>query len=214
MISPVSLNNNVSFGGIVRVKAVFNNGVLSNDDKVIKSAVDRFKKVLLKQDETPNADTVRQIYAKLDPDYIIPAEKVKGGTSSILTTRKSGECRFIMSGPEAEELKSAGKNIGRTDKIVELNTGSDNSDFAMGQNEFARIGYRTLKDEIYYKYFSGQNKPAVILHTATGKRGSVDLIRIGFEPKSVIKEVIPQPKTPPKKGEQTDFMDKLFPPQN
>ena len=214
MITPVSRNSSISFGGIVRVKAVINNGVASNDEKIILSAVKQFKEILLKQKETPNADTVRQIYSKLDPDYVIPTEKLTGKTSSFLTTRKSGGSRYIISGIDAKDLAIAGRDIGRTNKIVEIDVGSKNIGNALGLNESAKSEYWALKGDFALKNSSIKGRPSIILRTTSGGKGAVELQKIGFEPKSVIKEVIPQPKTPPKKGEQTDFMDKLFPHNN
>ena len=72
------------------------------------------------------------------------------------------------------------------------------------------------------KNSSIKGRPSIILRTTSGGKGAVELQKIGFEPKSVIYEVVP-PTTPPaikpavttathnKKGEQTDFMDILFP---
>ena len=219
MISPINMYNNVSVGGIVRVRAVINNGAVSNDEKIIKSAVNQFKKILLKQKETPNADTVRQIYSKLDPDYVIPTEKLTGITSSFLTTRKSGGSRYIISGIDAENLAIAGRDIGRTNKIVEIDVGSKNIGNALGLNESAKSEYWALKGDFSLKNSSVKGRPSIILRTTSGGKGPVELQRIGFEPKSVIYEVVPPAKppavttakTPLKKGEQTDFMDKLFP---
>ena len=67
MISPVNSNNNVSFGGIVRVKEVFCDGMLTKDGKKIDSALRKFRRVLLKQSDTPEnttkLDAIRKAYS-------------------------------------------------------------------------------------------------------------------------------------------------------
>ena len=225
MILPIS-SNNVSFGGIVKVKAIFKDGQITHDDKIINSALTKFTNVLKKRTDTAEntvkLDSIRNIYAMLDKDYIAPTEKIKGNTKCFLATIKTGNKRFIVTGKEAEDLAEAGKNIGRTGKILEMDFGTRNGAVSQGRNEAARLDYRALKDEISLRYTLGKEKPSIILYTITSKKGKksgIELSKIGFEPKIILKQTHkPQLTTKISNEEaakkdkyiQSDFLNKLF----
>ena len=207
MINSVN-SNNVSFGGIVRVK-VFKDGVFSSDSKVIDSALRKFKRVLLKQADTPEntakLSKIREAYHALDADYFIPAKKVTGESRSFLTRIRNKFKYFIVSGKDAEKLSDAGRDIGKTNKFLELDFGTRNGAVSEGRNLVARSNYTDLKDDIAVTYASKKIKPEITLYTVSNpksKNGGIELSSISFYPK--IK------KQAPKKYVQTNFMNALF----
>ncbi len=215
MINPVTCNSNVSFNGIVKVKRVLCNGEVTNDPKIIDSALRKFRRVLLKQADTPEntekLSIIRKMYNLLDPDYTIPETKVMGNSRSFLTRIRNRMNYFIASGNDAERLNIAGKDIGRTNKFVEMDFGTRKGYISESSNQAARQSYRNTKDEIAERYSLKKEQPAIVLKTVSGKKGKIDLLSISFEPKISIKVPETPQNSPKPKAVQTDFMKILFP---
>ena len=101
-------NNSPSFNGIVKLRTVFLDNVLSTDKKVIDSATRGLKAVLIKEPDNKglalNYKVFKKIYGYFDEDYARLSIPSYGDNRHVFAKVRTGKDVFLVSGSDAADM--------------------------------------------------------------------------------------------------------------
>lgn len=188
MISSIDNNrvhntNNTNFKAIVPVKMVVVNGNVTRDPKQIKSAINHFVNILLKEDklELKNSTikndnmTIRKTFKEKVFDYFIPLQYLTnsrkiggfyGQKIRILEGLKSNDY-FVLTGKDADAIDVASCKI----KLANINKNPD-------ELETAKQSYGRVANSLEAR--ANYDLPRIIIHGKKEKSGKITPEKIEF----------------------------------
>lgn len=174
-------NNSPSFNGIVKLRTVFLDNVLSTDKKVIDSATRGLKAVLVKEPDNKglelNYEVFKKIYGYFDKDYARLSIPSYGDNRHVFAKVRTGKDVFLVSGSDAADVAVSGRNIGGK-RALERDYYSRN---VAGSARRATEDYHSMKSEIAARYLTNPLQPTITLYAQKDKKGIVRLVAARME---------------------------------
>lgn len=179
-------NYQTNFKAIIPVKTVFIDKEISRDEKQIKSALNHFINILLKNDkfELQNPRTeilnnnIRNTFKSRVTDYFIPLKQSQGprnllnGQKIRLLEKKSSGDYFILTGKDANTLDIASDKIktANSEKIAIIRA----NEVKKAKNNYGLV-VRTLLEKVDY------NSPKILIDGKKEKSCKITPTNINFQ---------------------------------